>query len=77
MHGPSLIVAERGKTDKKVSAELEGFSLLNFGAAPSLRGRPRAGHRGLPLPLREGKTRNGVVRARTAVCAGAARIELR
>ena len=32
MHGPSLIVAELGETDKKVSAELDGFSLLNFGA---------------------------------------------
>lgn len=40
MHGPSLIVAERGETDKKVSAEVDGFSLPNFGAFV----RPLAGH---------------------------------
>lgn len=32
MHGSSLIVAERGETDKKVSAEVDGCSLLNSSA---------------------------------------------
>lgn len=42
MHGLSLIVAERGETDKKVSAEVGGFSLLNFGTfAASLAGHGR------------------------------------
>ena len=34
MHGPVLIVAERKETDKKVFADVDGFSLRNF---PSLR----------------------------------------
>lgn len=75
MHGPGLIVAERGETDKNVSAEVDGFSLLNFGAFA----RPRAGHgRGSLSLLREGKnSKGGVVRARTAVYADAGRIEPR
>ena len=32
MLGPSVIVAERGETDKKVSADEGGFSLRNFAA---------------------------------------------
>ena len=50
MHGPVLIVAEREETDKKVCAEVGGFSLRNFA---SLREVVPAVI-GLPLPLGEG-----------------------